>query len=256
MNKAYFFVPIIVIVTIIFYYTTYLKKPTNQIPLNSNKTIFSFFGAPGSGKGTLAEQCAQKLKYLVLSTGNLCRQHIAQKTELGEKLQKYTNAGKLVPDDIITLMVRDWLEKTAKENRSIILDGYPRTEKQADMFLDLLKKTFPDYKLRIISLDIPDEEVVKRISNRLMCENKKCQAVYNTTQFQNINNPTCHLCQSKLIKREDDKEEVVRERLKVYAESSSKLLNFYKSAGQKIEHLNVSEKSIEKVFEEFKTMSS
>jgi len=254
VNRTFLFVLVIIVAGATIFYNKFLKKPATQISQETNKTIFSFFGAPGSGKGTLAEQCAQNLSFQVLSTGNLCRQHIAQKTELGERLKKYTNTGKLVPDDIITLMVRGWLEENIKNNRPIILDGYPRTEKQAELFLDLLKNNFSDYKLRIISLDISDEEVIKRISNRLVCENKKCQAVYNTSQVQDLDNPICKLCGSKLIRRDDDKEEVVRERLKVYAQASGKLLNFYKSAGQKIENLSVSEKTIEQIFEEFKTM--
>ncbi len=240
------FISIAILGGAIYYHFT--KKPSYK----AEKTIFSFLGAPGSGKGTLAEQCAQKLDYNVLSTGNLCRKHIADKTELGNKLQKYTNSGRLVPDHIIAVMVKGWLKENTKDNKAIVLDGYPRTEKQAILLFDMLKKDFPEYSLRIISLDISQDEVVKRISNRLVCNNKKCQAVYNTGQIKNIDDPLCELCDDKLIKRDNDKAEVVRERLKVYEQKAKKLLNFYKASRKKIENINVESKTIPQIFEEFK----
>ncbi|MFH1644324.1 MAG: nucleoside monophosphate kinase [bacterium] len=230
----------------LYYHLT--KPPVN----NLDKTIFSFIGTPGSGKGTLAEQCEKKLDFVVLSTGNLCRKNIAKKTELGKKLEKYTNSGKLAPDDLITKMVKEWLTENIKNNKPIILDGYPRTAKQADLFLEILRNDFPEQKFRIISLDIPQEEVVKRIVNRLVCENKNCQAVYNTNQIKNLDDPFCELCSSKLVKREDDREEVVRERLRVYNQTANDLLNFYKSTMQKIETLDVNQKSKEQIFKNFK----
>mgnify|MGYP006287882193 CR=1 FL=1 len=247
-NNLILFISIAILGGAIYYHFT--KAPSYK----AEKTIFTFFGAPGSGKGTLAEKCAHELNFNVLSTGNLCRKHIADKTELGEKIQKYTNSGKLVPDNIITVMVKGWLKENTKNNKAIILDGYPRTKKQAELLLDMLKEDFPEYSFRIIALDISDDEVVKRISNRLVCDNKKCQAVYNTSQIKNIDDPLCELCDSKLIKRDDDKEEVVRERLKVYEQESNNLLNFYKSSHKKIENINVESKTISQIFEEFKGM--
>ena len=131
------FISIAILGGAIYYHFT--KKPSYK----AEKTIFSLFGAPGSGKGTLAEKCAQNLDFNVLSTGNLCRKHIADKTELGEKLQKYIDTGKLVPDNIITVIVKGWLKENTKDNKAIILDGYPRTKKQAELLLDILKEAFP-----------------------------------------------------------------------------------------------------------------
>lgn len=245
-NNIILIISIILLAAASFYYLT--KESVNY----SNKTIFSFIGAPGSGKGTLAEQCAQKLDFIVLSTGNLCRKNIAQKTELGKKLEKYTNSGQLAPDDLITNMVKEWLKENIKKVKPIILDGYPRTAKQADSFLKMLYQEFPKQKLRIISLNIPQEEVVNRIVNRLVCDNKNCQAVYNTSQIKNIDNPLCELCSSKLIKRDDDRKEVVLERLKIYNQTADELLLFYKSSRQQIETLNVSKKPKNEIFNNFK----
>ncbi len=234
----------------------HVKRSTDhRLPVTESKVIFSFLGAPGAGKGTLAEQCVQKLGYKMLSTGNLCRENIAQGTELGKKLQGYTSKGALVPDEIITAMVKEWLDVNTRDAHPIILDGFPRTAAQAGQLLDLIKKYFPEYKLRVIALNISDDAVVERIAGRLMCSNKQCQAIYNTKQFiAGVDNPLCKRCASPLIKREDDKEEVVRERLKVYAATSKKLIDAFKKAGLSIEEINVEGKESEQVFDAFKKM--
>lgn len=219
------------------------------------KVIFSFLGAPGSGKGTLAEHCVQQLGYKMLSTGNLCRENIAKGTELGKKLQEYTSKGALVPDEIITSMVKEWLDVNTQQANPIILDGYPRTAAQAAQLLDLIKKYFPEFKLRVVALNISDDAVVERISGRLMCSNKQCQAIYNTKQFvAGVDNPLCKRCSSPLTKREDDREEVVRERLKVYAATSKELIDFFKNAGLTIEEMTVEGKESDQVFEMFKKL--
>ncbi len=216
------------------------------------KTIFTFVGAPGSGKGTIAERCVKELSFKMLSTGNLCRQAIAAQTEEGKLIQQYTSEGKLVPDEVIANMVEQWLDKEAKDSQALILDGYPRTQKQAELLLDLLKKKFADTRFRVVEIEISDDAIIKRISNRLMCENKKCQAVYSRTLLKDPNNLTCPACKSKLIRRADDREEVVRKRLSVYAKTSTPLLDFYKSSGLTIEKLPVEGLTVDKVFEKFK----
>ena len=120
-----------------------LNNVQEQHKNNTKKIIFSFFGPPGSGKGTLAERAARELNFEVLSTGNLCRKHIAQKTALGEKLDFYVKKGQLIPDELITLMVKEWLESTLEAQVPIILDGYPRTKGQASHFLEMLPVIAP-----------------------------------------------------------------------------------------------------------------
>ena len=224
-------------------------------PVAQSKVIFAFLGAPGSGKGTLADRCVRELGYSKLSTGDLCRDNIKQGTELGKKLQEFTSTGALVPDEIIASMVKEWLDVNTKDGKSIILDGFPRTATQAALLLDLIKKQYPDYKLRVISLNISDEGVVQRIAGRLTCSNQQCKAIYNIKQFApGQENLVCPSCKSPLVKREDDREEVVRARLKVYADTSTELLNFFRNAGFEIEEINVEGKEADEVFGAFKKL--
>lgn len=248
---------VVAVSTALLVYWHFKRSVPNQSAAvaTQSKIIFSFLGAPGSGKGTLAEQAVQKLGYKMLSTGNLCRENIAKGTDLGKKLQEYTSTGALVPDELITSMVKEWLDVNTRDAKPIILDGFPRTAAQAGQLLDLIKKYFPEYKLRVIALNISDDAVVERISGRLMCSNKQCQAIYNTKQFvAGVDNPLCKRCSSPLAKREDDREEVVRERLKVYAAASKELVDFFKNAGLAIEEINVEGKESGQVFDVFKKM--
>lgn len=215
------------------------------------KTIFSFFGAPGSGKGTLAERCVEKLNFKVLSTGNLCRSAMTKDDEKSKLITTIIKEGKLVPDELITDMVEEWLTKETTDNKTIILDGYPRTAKQAELLLNLLNTNFKDYTFRVVSIDVPEEEIVDRITNRVMCENKACQSTYSLKLMRDPNNLICEKCGSKLIRRQDDVESVVRERLSVYAKYSDDVLNFYKKQNIKIEDINASKISVDEVYEKF-----
>ncbi len=215
------------------------------------KTIFSFFGAPGSGKGTLAERCVGKLNFKVLSTGNLCRAAMTKEDEKSKLITSIIKEGKLVPDELITDMVEEWLTKETTDNKSIILDGYPRTAKQAELLLNLLNTKFKDYKFRVISINVPEEEIVDRITNRVMCDNKACQATYSLKLMKDPNNLVCEKCGAKLIRRQDDVENVVRERLSVYAKYSDDVLSFYRKNSIKIEEINASRLSVDEVYENF-----
>jgi adenylate kinase len=219
------------------------------------KVIFAFLGAPGSGKGTLADRCIEKLGYKKLSTGDLCRENIKLGTELGTRLQEYTAKGALAPDEIINAMVKEWLNANTKTSGQIILDGYPRTAAQAAWLVDFVKNQYPEYKLRVIALNISDESVVQRIAGRLTCSNAQCKAIFNSAQFPGQENPICPTCKSHLVRREDDREEVVRERLKVYAATSKDLIGFFKNAGIPIEEINVEGKGADQVFQEFKQLA-
>lgn len=228
----------------------YSKRNQTEQKDSNKKTIFSFFGAPGSGKGTLAQQCVSKLGFQVLSTGNLCRENIAKQTEFGKELQRYTSEGKLVPDDLIIGMVKPWLIERISSNSPIILDGFPRTKEQAAKLIQLLKEIMPDFQLRIIRIVLPKEEIVERLGNRVTCENKACQAVYNLSMPE-AQKGICPKCGSKLIQREDDKKEVIEKRFEVYQKNEDEILNFFKSINQPVEELNISKLNPEQVFELF-----
>ncbi len=232
------------------------KHQTTAAPIVASKTIFSFLGAPGSGKGTLSEQAVNKLGFKTVSTGNLCREEIASGSAKGTTIASYLKNAQLIPDDMITDMVQTWLSKQTGDT-PIILDGYPRSHHQAELLAQLLKEIFPHYKLRVIALTIDDEdEVVKRISNRLVCSNKQCQAVYNRDLLKDKTKLVCEKCASPLIQREDDKEEVVRRRLQEFNKNNQEIIDFYTSAGITVEQLPVSHATPEQVFDRFKGLLS
>lgn len=213
-------------------------------------TLFTFLGAPGSGKGTLAEQAVKELGLLSVSTGDLLRQAVAHGDALGKLAQGYMKEGKLVPDEVVTDLVADWLSKNIQSNKPIILDGYPRTAHQADLFIALLKKKFPHVSLRVVELAISDDAIIKRLADRLVCQ--KCQKVYSRSMLADTKQ--CPACGGPLIRRDDDKEEVIRERLKIYAQNISPIKDFYTSAGVPIIALPVQDKSMQQVFDDFKKM--
>ncbi|MBM3886723.1 hypothetical protein FJ364_02220, partial [Candidatus Dependentiae bacterium] len=147
-------------------------------PQHVPKAIFSFFGPPGSGKGTLAERLKEDLGFAVLSTGNLCRFHIAQKTPLGEQLAELVNRGHLIPDALISTMVQEWLQEQMRLGKTIILDGFPRTGGQAESLMQFLKQ-HQTYIFRVLFVELNDEAIIKRLLGRRVCSDKKCQAVYS-----------------------------------------------------------------------------
>lgn len=216
------------------------------------KKILTFMGEPGSGKGTLARLCVDELGYRVLSTGDLLRRHIAEGTPQGLQVDAFLKEGRLVPDEMITEMVGEWLNHASAHDKPIILDGYPRTSAQAHMFVTLIKEQFPEYIFSVVFVSLPHEEIVERLSKRIVCENKSCQATYSLTMFEQQEGLTCPACQSNLIRRPDDAADVVRKRLKVYELHRDEVLNFYKEHDVKIDTLLVSGLSIEQVFDLFK----
>lgn len=220
------------------------KKKTKPV-----KTIFTFMGAPGSGKGTLAELAIKGLGYTSLSTGNLLREAVAQSTELGKEAQGYMQEGKLVPDTLVMSIINDWFNKNLSTVNTLILDGFPRTQNQATLFIELLKK-FPDVSFRVLEITIPDEVIVERMANRLVCE--KCQAPYSRKLLKDSS--VCEKCGGTLIQRQDDKPETVRERLKVYEQTVSPMRNVYKKAGLQIDTIDAVSKTPDQLFEEFKQL--
>ena len=198
--------------------------------------ILSLFGPPGCGKGTISERLVCELGFKMLSTGNLCRQHIQDETELGKTLQKYLDAGQLVPDELITKMVVGWLKKKKGQASAIILDGYPRTKGQADSFIKILGTSpeFEDVNFYVVDFDLDTDEIIKRISNRLVCSNKECQAVYSKVAKKPIREGLCDFCDSPLYGRRDDNADIARERLRVFEGFKNDLVNFYERSGIKL----------------------
>jgi adenylate kinase len=215
----------------------------------ASKMIFSFFGPPGSGKGTLAQKLVQHNHFMMLSTGNLCREHIARGTFLGQTLDQYIKKGHLVPDDLIVDMVIDWLVTQDDRSNPVVLDGFPRTSGQADKFCAFLQK-HPRYVFRVVLIELSENDIVERLSHRLVCSNKKCQIPF--TKCAKLT--SCNLCGSALVKRDDDCELVARERLKVYPAYRDTLLEFYKNIEQKIEELSISGLTPDMVYDRFSSV--
>ena len=182
-------------------------------------------GAPGSGKGTVGKIIAEELNLARISTGDIFREQIKNKTELGKKLEEYTSKGLLVPDELTIQILEDRLNQNDLENGAI-LDGFPRTENQAKQLDILLEKKNAKVD-KAIYLNVPDEDIIERISNRRICENKECKEVYSLDfQPPKVENK-CDKCGSNLTQREDDKEEVVKQRLVVYHKNAEEILNYY-----------------------------
>ena len=183
-------------------------------------------GAPGTGKGTIGKILSKDMELTHISTGDIFREQIGKKTELGKEAESYMAKGLLVPDDVTIKMVESRLSEEDVRNGAI-LDGFPRTAVQAEALKEFLSKNNPMQKRIAIELSVPDEEIIKRVVNRVTCSNKSCGAIYNLETRPPKQNGICDICGSELKKRDDDNEETVKKRLAVYHENSKDLLEFY-----------------------------
>jgi adenylate kinase len=213
------------------------------------RTIYSFFGPPGSGKGTLAQKLVTRNNFQMLSTGNLCRQHVAQETAFGKMLDGYVKQGHLIPDALVTDMVIDWITTQSDAASPIILDGFPRTKGQAELFLAFVKQT-PGLHFSVVSFLVPDDEIVQRLSQRVVCSNKACQSSF--TVSDNITN--CTFCNSAITKRDDDKEHVIRERLVQFPLYAHALLEYYRGVQQLVQVMDIAGLAPEAVYNHFLTV--
>ncbi len=186
------------------------------------KNILILLGPPGAGKGTVGERLSKILNIPLISTGDLLRENLKGKTELGLKAKEYMDKGELVPDEIVISVLLERINKEDCKN-GFILDGFPRNISQAEK----LEKYIKDVKLNVVYLQADDEFLVNRLSNRRICEN--CGAIYHLINIPPKVPGICDKCGGKLIQRDDDKEEVVRNRLDVYYKLTSPLLDYYKN---------------------------
>lgn len=219
----------------------------------SKKTdVLIFLGPPGSGKGTLSQLCTESLKWRQLSTGNLCRKHIAQQTKIGKEIDFAIKSGKLVSDSLIVAMVKEWFEQVAASDLTIIFDGFPRTLHQAEL-LEHLVQGQADLTLTVVRFVIPREAVISRLFERYICKNKDCQAVYSMlsgSSFTPKKEGVCDACQHSLIKRSDDTKESIIQRLETYHAHECKLLEFYKVHKRSIIELEV-DRPLQEIYVDF-----
>jgi adenylate kinase len=186
-----------------------------------------FFGPPGVGKGTQAKLISQKLNIPHISTGDLLREAVAAGTELGKKAKSIMDAGKLVSDDIMIGIITE-VVKSDKCKNGFILDGFPRTVPQAEALEVVLKELQKPVEI-VISLEASDEELVNRLSKRVTCS--KCKSIFNLLVDTLADQNKCPNCGGSLYQRDDDKPETIQKRLKVYAESTAPVKEFYQRRG-------------------------
>lgn len=177
------------------------------------------FGPPGSGKGTYASRLFDRLGTPHISTGDLIRDEIRGRTDIGRKIEGYTLRGELVPDDVVIEILRRRISKPDCA-KGFILDGFPRTIPQAKA-LEVIASVGV-----VINLDVPDTVIIERLSSRLTCKN--CGAVFNQRFLKPKVEGVCDRCGGPLYVRDDDKPEVVQERLKTYRKQTQPLIEYYK----------------------------
>lgn len=179
-----------------------------------------FLGAPGAGKGTQAARISAALGIPAISTGDIIREAIKTGSPLGQQFKSYTDAGKLVPDELVVALLQDRLEKPDCQ-KGFILDGFPRTIEQAK-FLDNTDLVID----RVIDIEVADEKIVKRMGGRRFCP--QCQKTYHVEYSKPKQEGICDLCNVPLSIREDDKPETVLNRLEVYHRQTEPLVEYYK----------------------------
>ena len=183
-----------------------------------------FLGAPGAGKGTQAEIIASKIGIPTISTGAIIREALKTGTEMGIKAKKFIEAGALVPDDVVIGIIKERLAKSDCQN-GFILDGFPRTVPQAEA-LDTMGVELD----RVVSIEVPDEAIVERMSGRRVCA--KCGASYHVVYNPSNDGVNCDKCGEELSIRKDDAPEVVLSRLEVYHSTTEPLKDYYAKSGK------------------------
>lgn len=192
--------------------------------------VVIMLGAPGTGKGTVANILKDELQIPQVSTGDIFRKNMKEGTELGKLAESYISKGNLVPDEVTNGIVESRLDDSDVQN-GIILDGYPRTVNQAEELDKMLNKRGKKVDL-VINLTTPEEEIIERIVNRRVCSNHDCKTVYNLVLHPPVKEGICDKCGHELIQRKDDTIETVKSRLDNYFKQTSPLVDYYEKTGK------------------------
>lgn len=184
-------------------------------------------GGPGSGKGTQADLMKKDYNAVQLSTGDLLRDAIRRKTELGKTAKTYMEKGELVPDRVMIGILEKITAEFEEKGQPYILDGFPRTVPQAEALLDMLKKQGVALTMALL-IDVPEEELVRRLSSRWTCKN--CGATVGYTGGK-PEGAVCEKCGGELYQRDDDKKETILNRMEVYRKNTEPLIDFFKEKG-------------------------
>jgi len=184
-------------------------------------------GPPGAGKGTQAKLFAGRLGAPQVSTGDILRQAVADGTDLGRKARSFMDRGALVPDEVVIGIIEERLRKPDCAH-GYILDGFPRTLRQAEALSQTLRAIQAPLD-RVLSVEVPEDDLVMRLSGRRVC--RGCGQMYHVEANPPRQAGVCDRCGESLYQRDDDKEETIRHRLRVYREQTEPLIGFYQSAG-------------------------
>jgi adenylate kinase len=185
-------------------------------------------GPPGVGKGTQAALLGSRLGVFTLSSGEIFRKEIEAQTDLGRLAQRYIQHGELVPNGVTIEMMAKRLREPEMRRKGFILDGFPRNIKQADALAEILSEL--DLPLDgVVSLEAPDELIVRRLSGRMGCT--KCGAIYHSLNKPPLRIGLCDNCNSPVMVRSDDQAETIRERLRVFRENTAPLVEYYGAQG-------------------------
>lgn len=201
-------------------------------------------GPPGSGKGTQSEFLVSRYGIPQISTGDILREAVAKGTQLGQEAKAYMEEGKLVPDQLIIDIIKERLVAPDCE-RGFILDGFPRTEAQAEA----LRTTLSEMELSlsaVINIQVDEPTLIRRLSGRRIC--RDCQANYHLDYSPPKISDKCNKCGGEIYQRKDDKEEVIKNRLKVYLDQTEPLINYYKNVGGLLKEINGKGK-VEEIFD-------
>jgi len=215
------------------------------------KEVISFLGPPGSGKGTVVQQWVESgQKVESLSTGALCREHVRYGGKLGDEVSKHISQGRLIPDELISAMVRSWLSKRRGSWDVLLLDGYPRTAQQAKDLVEIIADEMPEYRLRVVLFVLTSDAVVDRLGRRVVCSNCSCQRVYSTVEV--AEEKVCKVCQKgDLVLRDDDNIDVIKKRLAIYELNKKELLEQYKKLKIVINEFDVERVPLNNMFQTF-----
>lgn len=199
------------------------------------------FGPPGGGKGTYSSRISEKYGIPHIATGDIFRREAAKGSELGKEVEGYLDRGELVPDEKVNEIIRKRLSEPDCRD-GFVLDGYPRTIPQAEALDEMA-----DLDL-VINLDVSDEVIVNRLSNRRIC--RRCDEIYNLKSMPPEEGGICDKCGGELYQREDDEPEVIRKRLGAYGERAQPLIDYYREKGIVKDVFAQEERPIDEMMEE------
>ena len=189
------------------------------------RNIFILTGCPGAGKGTQASLLSQRLEIPSISTGEILREIAASQTDLGQHVAGQMRSGAFVGDEIVNQAVAERIQRRDCQ-RGLVLDGYPRRVSQA-RFLDAVLHS--DDRVMVFDISVGRSEIIRRITNRRVCGS--CGTIYNLFNAVPKRPDTCDLCMSKLFQRDDDRRDVVQERIRIYRKETEPLIEYYRNQG-------------------------